>query len=501
MTSITFKILIAVTLAVTLVLGIVATTSYFGLRDHQNNLYVKHTAEIDQQLLVIMADPIFSYDIPVLNKIIKAYIPDDRIAAIEVVDQLDRPMVTIGSDSSVDKTQLLDVDYDGRRIGQIKISYSRDSMNEVLWNSLWATVFNMAITLTALVICLYWVIRQFFVRPLAQVSSVISSICKGGSFDLTARTPALGNDEVGRLAQSFNDLQAAVNGAMLNVIENIKRVGQWVENFEALSKNTSSTMLVQKMMMGNALEHVDNLQRVIAGIKNYTDITAVDCCESLEISQSRRADVDENLNLVRSLVNELNQNAQKANELKDQSNSISSVLDVIKSIAEQTNLLALNAAIEAARAGESGRGFAVVADEVRTLARRTQDSTLEIETIIEQLQTKAEDAFNCTQRGQGLAQSAIGLTEKCANSFQIISQRLNSINTNMSNVVKATESQSELSLEVNAHMAQIQNGSENLASEIAKMQTKTQELVAAEKSLSEDLGKFKIASKAKSKSY
>lgn len=497
MNSITFKILIAVTLAVTLVLATFAVSSYMELRKQQNIHYSKTIREIDQQLQVIMADPIFSYDLPVLKKIIDAYIPNEIIARIQVVDQLDREMVAITSDRSIDTTQSLDIKYnDNKLIGKIKIAYSRDSIERVLMEKLWSIFWNMAFTLAALVVCLYLVIRHFFVRPLSEVSRVISQMCSDGRFDLGARAPVYSQDEVGTLAGSFNGLLVAVGKAIVSATENIDRVGRWVEHFEALSKNTATTMVVQKRMTANALERVQGLQTAIMGIKSYTDVTAADCAESLSISRSRRTDVEENLRLVGDLVNELDENARQANELKDQSNSIGSVLDVIKSIAEQTNLLALNAAIEAARAGESGRGFAVVADEVRTLAKRTQESTSEIELIIAQLQHKAGEAFNCTQRGQALAQNAINLTEKCAESFQVISEKLISIDANMRNVVSATEDQSELSVEVNEHMEYVQQGSESLAGEIQKMHTNTRELAEAEKLLSEDLGRFNIQKEA-----
>ena len=494
MKSITFKVLTSVLGTISLILAIVAAASYLSLKENQLQQFEQQVEDTNKQLEVIMTDPIFSYDIEVLQKILNSYKPNPLIANIIIQDQKSRMMVSITTQRNVANTYNIPIYFSNdREVGTISVSYSRDQMDAVLVGKITEIFTNLLITLVALSLCLIWLIQQVLVKPITQVSRIITAMNTEGCFDLTARVPVTSQDEVGVLAQSFNSLLATVEFTLKDVKTNISQVSHWLNKFEDISRNTNETTQNQKNITDNALTHVQELQAAITGIVESTEITAADCQESLFVAKERKQDVEENLRLVRNLVSELDTNASKSNELKEASRSIGSVLDVIKNIAEQTNLLALNAAIEAARAGESGRGFAVVADEVRTLAQRTQASTSEIETIIDELQVKAQEAYASTQQGQGLASQAITLTEQSAQSYNYISEKLQSINTKIKDVVVAADKQRMLSNEVNLHMQQVQQGSQDLTREIQTMHSDSVIVHTAEKQLNEDLSKFKFA--------
>lgn len=193
------------------------------------------------------------------------------------------------------------------------------------------------------------------------------------------------------------------------------------------------------------------------------------------------------LKTIEALAQEVENSAQVISRLSEDSTQIGSVLDVIRGIAEQTNLLALNAAIEAARAGDQGRGFAVVADEVRTLASRTQASTLEIQSMIERLQTDASNAVKAMQQGQVQAQQGLSQAAQAENALQTISQSVTRINDMNIQIATAAEEQSSVAEEINRNIVNISQsadataeGAKQTASagdELAKLAARLQNLV------------------------
>lgn len=491
--SITYKIQYSILITTTLILATISIISYSALKTSEIEKYEKSLSDIDQQLTLIMSAPVFSYDINVIQQISDAYLPNPWIAEIHVYDQKKRHMVS--SKNNKEKSEIRTIslfDTNNKPTGFIEVNYSKEAMEKTLTAHIYSAISQMFFTLLALSICLFLLVRKLCVKPITNVSQVISNIHKDDIFDLTARAPVNRSDEIGILSNSFNNLLRNVSIMMSDVSKNIIDVRSWVEKFEYISRKTNDTTSQQKILSENALSHVQSMQDAISGITRCTDITASDCKESLSLSNERKNDVNKNLELVKDLVSELDINANKATELKTASNTIGTVLDVIKSIAEQTNLLALNAAIEAARAGESGRGFAVVADEVRTLAQRTQESTLQIESIIVELQGKSEEAYLSTQRGQKLAKDVIELTQNGSDSFNYISEKLQSINTNIIEVVQAASNQLELSKDVHSQVQLALDGSQNLANDISKMYSDSQIVISAEKRLSENLTKFRF---------
>ncbi|WP_371682177.1 MULTISPECIES: methyl-accepting chemotaxis protein [Pseudomonas] len=206
-----------------------------------------------------------------------------------------------------------------------------------------------------------------------------------------------------------------------------------------------------------------------------------------------KTEIENTISLIQGLEVQAEQTSRIIGELKGESDSISSVLDVIRGVAEQTNLLALNAAIEAARAGEQGRGFAVVADEVRNLAKKTQDSTVSIQNMIANLQSGSDRAANSMQETLGKAKEGASNVVRAGELLEEIAEGIASISDRNIQVASAAEEQSLVAEEIhrnvndiNTLVVQVSAGAEQTAvtsRELARLAEQQQGLV----------GRFKVS--------
>jgi methyl-accepting chemotaxis protein len=180
-------------------------------------------------------------------------------------------------------------------------------------------------------------------------------------------------------------------------------------------------------------------------------------------------------------------------KLASDANNVDTVLEVIRGVAEQTNLLALNAAIEAARAGEQGRGFAVVADEVRTLSQRTQESTVEIQNIVELLQSGAGNVVTVMEQGTDRANSASSLSSQAGDTLNIINQEVHKIEEMAQHIATAAEQQTVTVNDINRNVVSLSDMATSVSSESAQMASSGKELRRVSENLMAMINRFKLA--------
>jgi methyl-accepting chemotaxis protein len=295
---------------------------------------------------------------------------------------------------------------------------------------------------------------RVIVKPIGQVSTGLQSIAEGEG-DLRRDLEVQGKDETAELAGWFNKFLAAIR-------QLIQRIGAASTNLQDASRVNSEVANNMNQAAGRQREAVELVSTAFNEMVATANEVARSCstaADSAENGHHRVAEGKQQIELTTQNVNRLGrrltESSQAMVELEEGSRSINQILSTIRAIAEQTNLLALNAAIEAARAGDQGRGFAVVADEVRALAKRTSDSTGEIDQLLNTLGSKTQEVSQKMESCLDLSRASVSSIENARDSFEGIQLSVNEIRDQNLQISAAAEEQHSVAEEINRHIQQI----------------------------------------------
>lgn len=303
------------------------------------------------------------------------------------------------------------------------------------------------------------IITRGILVPVTATNNILKDISSGQG-DLTIRVPINTQDEIGELGHNFNQFMEKLQGLISDVVAMTYNLKSSAHDLNRQMSDTQSCLSEQQMRTSTVATAINQMAITIRDVASNAEGASQAADTANTETQDGKTIVMTTVNAITNLANDIDQSSSVVEQLKSDTQNIGTVLDVIKGIAEQTNLLALNAAIEAARAGEQGRGFAVVADEVRTLAQRTQESTHEIEEIIETLRVGAEKTVTVMTESQARARQSVTEAQNAENSLHQITKAVESISQMNDQIATASEEQSVVSEDINRNITDINSLSE-----------------------------------------
>lgn len=356
-----------------------------------------------------------------------------------------------------------------------------DKLHEMVSNTVDAEISTLettsnvlALTLITVLAALLYSIASSIICPIQILAKTMTRATEEN--DLSLRMKIGAQDEIGKTARAFNSMLEKFQNIVGQVNNSSSQMSAAAEELSLITQETTLGIQEQTSQTDQVATAINEMSATVQEVSRSAGEAAVAANETSAEAGKGRQIVNDAINSMDQLASEIEQANNVIHKLEEDGVKIGTVLDVIRGIAEQTNLLALNAAIEAARAGEQGRGFAVVADEVRTLASRTQESTQEIQQMIESLQSGTVAAVNAMDSSRNQAQQGVKKISAAGDALGTIVNGITRINDMNAQIASAAEQQSAVSEEINQNVVKISQIAETSSVNAAQTQNASEEL-------------------------
>lgn len=381
-------------------------------------------------------------------------------------------------------------DYSGKPIGVVELAMDSGAFVAAIADAR-DTTLMIGIVALLLGALLAWLVSRTISRSICLTADALADIADGEG-DLTRRLDASGSDELAKLADGFNRFTAKIQDLVRQVVGTTGNLRNATDRMNTITDETERAIGEQQSETEQVATAINEMAATVQEVARSASAAAEAATTADRQTAHGRQEVMQTIQAIDTLAGEVENASSAMQQLEADSRNISAVLDVIRGVAEQTNLLALNAAIEAARAGEQGRGFAVVADEVRVLAQRTQQSTQEIEAMIEQLQQAAVSTARVMEQGHRRAQETVTQARSAGESLEAIADAVGVISDMNTQIASAVEEQSTVAEELNKNVSNISRIAELTAEESHHTAAAGHEIRGLADTLENLVGRFKV---------
>jgi len=335
-------------------------------------------------------------------------------------------------------------------------------------------------------------IRKLVGNLLGNIRSATISAELIAAGDLTKEVSSNGNDEMARLIKALDVMRNNLHDMVADMGNSSSQLAAASEELTAVSNESKHNINIQQSEVEQAATATNEMTSTIQEVAKNAASASEAAMTASESTVEGKQVVQKTVESIGDLAEDIEKASNVIHELESHSEKIGGVLDVIKNIAEQTNLLALNAAIEAARAGEQGRGFAVVADEVRTLASRTQESTTEIESMVDQLQNGARESVAVMVTSREKATKTVEQANAAGTALHSITESVSLISDMNTQIATAAEEQSSVADEINRNITSINDLGKETSTGANETSSACEELAQLAASLQNLIDRFKV---------
>lgn len=374
------------------------------------------------------------------------------------------------------------------RVVNTKLATMKDQVTNDVDTGVSSSVIVILVSLV-LSVFIAWQTVIRVTRPLSEVNRVLNTVATG---DLTTKLDDSAKDEFGTLAKNCNTLIDSLRELINGIVHRSNQLATASEETSMIVQESTTAINDQRSQVEQAATATTEMASTSEAVMDRANEALNDIKHADEEAERVKEISNINKQTIIGLASEIDSASHVIDEVNQHSAAIGGILDVIRGVADQTNLLALNAAIEAARAGEQGRGFAVVADEVRSLASKTQESTEEIQAMIEELQRGSKSAVSVMNNSKNQAELCVEQSEQAAIALEGITDSVHQANDMSEQIVTAAQEQNQVSSEISERLESIVAIAEQTATGAGQTELSSQEVAKLAEELRLSVAEFKL---------